>query len=286
MTPVSSPSRFGRGGEERAGVGHALTPYLSMLSARFRMGLQYRSAAFAGLCTQLFWGMIRIMIFTAFYRSTTHAQSMTLSDTTTYVWLGQAMFALLPWQVDTEVQSMIKTGTVAYEMLRPVDIYWLWFSRALAQRIAPTVLRAVPMLTVAALLLHLKPPATWQCGLAWVTSTILAAVLGSAISALMTISLLWTISGDGVSRLLPAIAYTLSGMDVPLVFFPAWSQSLLFALPFRDLVDLPFRLYLGKFAMSEWPALFGQELAWIAALVLLGRFLLAIGRRRLVLQGG
>lgn len=270
----------------RKGIGSVFRPYLSMLSARFRIGLQYRSAAFAGLCTQLFWGLIRCMIFTAFYRSTTHAQSMTLTDTTTYVWLGQAMFALLPWQVDGDVQSMIKTGTVAYEMLRPVDIYGLWFSRALAMRIAPTILRAVPMLTVAAIFLHLKPPANWQCGLAWVMATILAALLGSAISTLMTISLLWTTTGDGISRLLPTFAYSLSGMDVPLVFFPNWSHAILYALPFRDLVDLPFRLYLGKFSMHEWPMLFGQEIAWIAALVLLGRLVLARGRNRLVLQGG
>jgi len=263
-----------------------VSPYLSVLSARFRLGLQYRSAAFAGLCTQLFWGLIRCMIFAAFYASTLRHQSMSLAETQTYVWLGQAMFALLPWQIDGDVQSMIKTGTVAYEMLRPGDLYGLWFSRALAMRVAPTVLRAVPMLTVAALFLHLRPPATWQCGLAWAMSTVLAAILGSAIAALMTISLLWTTTGDGVSRLLPAIAYTFSGMDVPLIFFPQWSQSILYALPFRDLGDLPFRLYLGKFPMAQWPVLFSQEIAWIVALVVLGRVLLARGRRRFVLQGG
>ena len=286
MTTPSSPFPLGRGGEpQRAGVGFLL-PYLAVLSARFRMGLQYRSAAFAGLCTQLFWGMIRIAIFSAFYRSTLHAQSMTLSDTMTYVWLGQAMFAILPWQVDPDVQSMIKTGTVAYELLRPVDLYSLWFTRAFGQRIAPLLLKAVPMLTIAAIFMHLKPPATWQCGVAWMTATFLAAILASVISALMTISLLWTTTGDGIARLLPVFAYSLSGMDVPLVFFPNWSHPLLYALPFRYLVDFPFRLYLGKFPMSDWPALFGQEIAWIVALVILGRVLVARGRRKLVLQGG
>ena len=44
-------------------------PYLALLSARYRMLLQYRAAAMAGAATQLFWGFIRIMILLAFYRS-------------------------------------------------------------------------------------------------------------------------------------------------------------------------------------------------------------------------
>lgn len=43
-----------------------MTPYLAILSARFRTLLQYRAAAAAGFGTQLFWGLIRMMIFEAF----------------------------------------------------------------------------------------------------------------------------------------------------------------------------------------------------------------------------
>jgi len=47
-----------------------MQPYLAILSARFRTLLQYRVAGLAGIGTQLFWGLIRVMIFDAFYRST------------------------------------------------------------------------------------------------------------------------------------------------------------------------------------------------------------------------
>ncbi len=53
------------------------TAYCAILSARFRMLLQYRAAAFAGFVTQLFWGLIRVMIFSAFYRSSNAPQPMT-----------------------------------------------------------------------------------------------------------------------------------------------------------------------------------------------------------------
>ena len=89
-----------------------MRPYLAVLSARIRMLLQYRAAALAGMSTQLFWGLIRVMIFEAFYRTATQAQPMTYAEVVNYVWLGQALFALLPWNPDNDVRTMVRTGTV------------------------------------------------------------------------------------------------------------------------------------------------------------------------------
>ena len=58
--------------------------------------------------------------------------SITLAQAITYIWLGQAFLGLLPWNVDTEIAAMMRSGNVAYERLRPVDTYFYWFARALA----------------------------------------------------------------------------------------------------------------------------------------------------------
>ena len=115
--------------------------YAAVIGVRFRMLLQYRMAAVAGLGTQVFWGLIRMMFFTAFYRSTTARQPMSLADVITYVWLGQAMLGMLPWIIDREMRAMIRSGTVAYELARPLDLYTFWFCRDIARRTAPTLLR-------------------------------------------------------------------------------------------------------------------------------------------------
>jgi ABC-2 type transport system permease protein len=260
--------------------------YAAIIGARFRMALQYRSAALAGFFTQLFWGLIRCMIFEAFYHSTTRPQMMTLSQAITYVWLSQAMFALLPWQVDNDVRAMVQSGTVAYEMLRPVDVYGFWFCRALAARTAPTLLRAAPMFVAAGLFFGLKPPPTPACAVAWTVAMLAAVLMTSAFTNLLNISLLWTLAGDGVTRLAPSVVLFFSGMLLPLAFFPTWSQPIVDALPFRDMVDVPFRIYMGHYPPADWPMLFVQEALWIIALVICGRMLLARGLRRLVVQGG
>jgi len=263
-----------------------VTAYNAVFSARFQTLLQYRAAAAAGFGTQLFWGLIRTMIFEAFYRSGAAPQPMSLPQVVTYVWLGQAMLVLIPWNVDADVRAMIRSGTVAYELVRPLDLYTLWYSRALALRTAPALLRALPMFAVAGCFFGMQPPPSLAAGAAWLAATAGAALLAGAITTLITISLLWTLSGEGVSRLLPAVTMLFAGYVLPLPLFPDWAQALLSFLPFAGLADTPFRMYLGHLPPEAVFGVLGHQLAWTAALVLLGRAALARATRRMVVQGG
>ena len=263
-----------------------MSAYVAILSARFRALLQYRMAAVAGFGTQLFWGLIRVMIFAGFYHSARGPQPMSYSEVVSYVWLGQAMLAMLPWNIDGDIAAMIRSGNVAYELVRPVDIYALWFSRALAMRTAPVLLRAVPMFIIAGLFLGLKPPASAASGCAWVGATFGALILSCALTTLITISLLWTVSGEGIRRMLPSFVTVLSGMIIPLPLLPDWARSIVYALPFRGLVDTPFRLYVGNIPPEQAASAIAQQLVWAVALIMLGRWVLARGLRKLVVQGG
>src|SRR5512134_971599 len=104
--------------------------YIAIVSARFRALLQYRAAALGGLFTQTFFGLVRIMIMQAFYAASIVGVPMTLPNAIGYVWLGQATLLLLPWRIDEDVAAQVRTGTVVYELARPLDLYGLWFARS------------------------------------------------------------------------------------------------------------------------------------------------------------
>jgi len=97
-------------------------PYLVILRAAFQMMLQYRSAAVAGVLTQIFWGLLRVMIFASLYNATSHAAPMSFADVVTYIWIGQALFQLLPFGAEREIALMIRSGGVVYELARPLDL--------------------------------------------------------------------------------------------------------------------------------------------------------------------
>ena len=263
-----------------------LRPYRSFFAARFRMLLQYRGAAFGGMVTQVFFGLILVMVYDAFYRSSDAPQPMSFAEVRSYIWLGQALLALLPWNVEGELRVMIRTGGVAYELLRPLGLYPLWFARTLASRLAPAVLRAVPIFALALAFFGLQLPPSPLAALAYLAATAGAIALGAALTVLLTVSLLWTVSGEGITQLGTALVTLLSGMAVPIPLFPDAVRRALEFLPFRGLVDTPFRLYVGSLPPSAVVPLLGHQLAWTAALVALGALALRRGLRRLEIQGG
>jgi ABC-2 type transport system permease protein len=271
-----------------------IRPYLAIVSARFRMLLQYRAAAIAGVWTQICFGFVLIMIYEAFYRSSAAPPPVTLAQTASYVWLGQALLAMLPWNADPELRAMVRSGAVAYELCKPIDLYSLWFARALAWRTAPTLLRAVPMVLFATALLpwlglgewRLAPPASPAAGLGFAAALVFALALAAALSTLVHIGLLWTLAADGLVMLATTAVSFLSGMIVPLPLFPDRLRAVLEWLPFAGLVDLPFRIYVGALPPGDLALVLARQLAWTLALIALGRWLIARGVRRIVVQGG
>jgi ABC-2 type transport system permease protein len=264
-------------------------PYLALFRARFRVLFQYRAAAVAGFVTQLFFGLVKIMVLAAFYENGTRtAPPLSLAHAITYTWLAQAFFHLLPYSAnpDPEVRDMIRTGHVAYELVRPLDLHGLWWARALAARTAPTLARSVPMFLVAMPLLGMQHPASFASALAFAVTLFGAAVLTSAFTTIITASLMWTVSGTGIARIMPSLVAVGSGLVVPLPLFPDWAQPILSALPFHAMADLPFRLYLGDLPASAAPRVLLEQIAWTLVMVAIGRIVVASGRRRLVVQGG
>lgn len=269
----------------------AALPYLSILRARFILMLQYRAAAFAGFATQCWWGVIKIMVLAAFYAGSAH-QPISLAQAITYTWLGQAFLALLPWQADGEISLAVETGNVAYERLRPVDTHLFWLARAVAMRAANTSLRLVPMFLVAAVALPLANLAQWSWRLPPTTpaatlfaiSITLTVLLSSSFTVLLNIAVV-ALKTRRAANLAPVLVTPLSGMIVPLVLMPAWSQPFLFWQPFAGLVDIPYRIYFGNLTGAGACEGIAAQTIWIVLFMVIGRAWMARVMARVDMQG-
>ena len=288
--PAASQPPSPRGG----GLPGALTPYLAVFAGRFQLMLQYRAAAFAGFITQCWFGIIRILIFAAFYAGGSAHAPMTLSNAIAYTWLGQAFLAFLPWNADPDVTEMVRTGAVAYEQLRPVDTYAWWYARALAWSIARVLPRATLMAAFAVVLIPLvglgewgmpPPPNAAAAGL-FAVSVMGMVLLSASITLVINIVMTAMLTDRGPSTLAAPIVNLFSGMVVPLAFFPDAARPWLRAQPFAGLVDIPFSIYFG--GLSGWRAVgaIALQFGWTAALIVGGRIWLGRVMRRLVVQGG
>ncbi|MGJ4851776.1 ABC transporter permease [Bacillota bacterium Meth-B3] len=263
--------------------------YLSFFRMRFLTLIQYRAAALAGVATQWAFGLMRILVLHAFYASSDAAQPMSFEQTVTYVWIGQAMLGAFPSYADSAIMNSVLTGEVAYELTRPLDIYWMWFARTLALRTAPTLLRAVPQFFIALLLV----PAPYKMALptpaalaAWLTAATFGLLLSTAVTTLMSAFTLWTVRAEGITRFLPTLVMFFSGMYVPLRLMPAWAQLAGRLQPFAGMMDLPAQLFSGSLAPGHVAWIVGLQLSWCAIFVAAGRALMRGGLRRVTVAGG
>ena len=271
-----------------------LRPYLATFQAQFQLMLQYRAAAVAGFATQCWWGAIKVMILAAFYAGGAAAAPMTLANAITYVWLGQALLALLPWSGDGQVADMVRTGAIGYERLRPVDTYWLWYARSLAGMVARVLPRAALMVIVAGVMLPLlgltdwswRPPAGPTAAMLFAVSMVGVLLLSTAVRNLLSVTVVATLNDRGANALVMPIVNIFSGSIVPLAFYPDAMVPILRAQPLAGLVDTPFRIYFGELSGIEALGGLGLQFGWSVALIALGWLWLRQVMTRLQVQGG
>ena len=176
--------------------------YLSFFRLRLNMGMQYRTAAVAGMVTQFVWGIMEVLALRAFYESDPTAFPMTLPAACSYVWLQQAFLALfMGWIMENEIFSSILDGNIAYELVRPIRIYPMWYARSLANRLSKAALRCIPILLIALLVpapYGLSAPAGAKSFL-WFLCTMLLGVLVT-VAFTMLLFLLWTVLSFSLSN--------------------------------------------------------------------------------------
>lgn len=264
--------------------------YLSYFKLRFITSLQYRASAVSSIATQFFFGIVNILIYISFFKSGSNSSDFTLSQTITYLWLNQSMFALIyQFYRDEELLDIVRNGNIAYELTRPKDIYFMWYFKILASRLAAVTLRFLPIIVVAFLLpypYNMTSPASISAFLLFLLTLFLGAFLSTALSTLNPVIVLKTLNEKGVSSILIAVGDILSGIAIPIPFLPAFIGNVSAFLPFQYVSDLPFRIYIGNIQGGAILVGIIMQIIWIVLIMLISHAILTSSLKRVVAQGG
>ena len=264
--------------------------YITIFKLKFMNNIQYRAAAIAGISTQFFFGIVYIMVYLAFYKSSPSSAPMKWEELVSYLWLNQAFFALVfIWQKDKDLLGMIKNGNISYELCRPINFYKKWFATIYGTKISSVTLRFIPIILIGVLLpypYNLNPPASIISLIIFILSLTISSLLVTSIVLLIHIITIYTIDEKGIMNMLMVIIEILSGEVIPLVFFPQTLKTIAYALPFRYIVDLPFRIYSGNIPVtSAIPDIIGS-IIWLFIITIIGYILSKNATKKAVIQGG
>ena len=266
-----------------------MSGYLTFFKSELLVQLQYRTSAIAGLITQFFWGMIYVLVYTAFYNYN-NVDTINIQELMCYVWLNQAFIRIIYLSdKDPGIVDEIKTGTVAYELCKPYDLYSWWYLKLLARRYAATALRFLPIIIFAFLLPKpycLTLPASPVYFLLFILTLILGSFLIITINMIVQTITFYTYSDKGISSIVYSIGALLGGFSIPLPLMPDFILKIANLLPFRYIGDLPFRLYSANINIEYGFQCILIQIAWIVGLFIIGKVLMKFTLKRVSIQGG
>ena len=265
-----------------------MSSYVGLFKMTFKGELQYRAKAISGVVTQVFWGLMYIYLYTAFMGGKLIA-GFSISQMISYVWIGQAFFALRFADLPKNCGKEIENGNVCYKFVRPVDLYNQWYAEHFGYKLSATLIRCAPLAVVAFLMptsMRLTLPTNFAAFGLFVLALLLGALITSAISMISVFLTFKTLSSKGTLTIVNTVCGLLGGMYVPLVFMPQSIQNILNYLPFRFIMDLPARIYVGNIPPLEALKFLGISVAWLIALITLGKLLMKLASKNTVIQGG
>lgn len=265
--------------------------YYSIFKMKLISTLQYKAAALSGIATQLFFGLIYILVYIAFYESNQmNTYPLDMKVLVNYIWLNQALFSLTYiWLQDKDLLSMIKNGNIAYELCRPVNFYFKWYFTMYASRLAKLALRFIPVILIAFLLpypYNMTLPPNLLTFIIFLISLIVSSLLVTSITMLFHLIVFFTLDEKGILTFLMVVGEIFEGGEVPLAFFPKTLKAIAYVLPFRYICDLPFNIYSGTISIKN--ALLNTSIGfvWFIILLILGIKLSQKALKKASIQGG
>lgn len=263
--------------------------YFSIARRSFRRYSTYRVATAAGLFTNTVFGLVMCYTYIALWDARPGLGGYDVDDAVTYVWLGQSLgvvCALWGGGFREELARRIRSGDVAIDLYRPVDIQTWWFASDLGRVAFHLLARGIGPTLVGGLLFSITLPPSPLSWAAFFLAVVLAAVVSFSINYLFVLTAFWLMDDRGVQQLSGILALFFSGLLLPLNIFPGLLGDIAMVLPWASALQVPADIFLGKHQGLELLSALGFQAGWAVLLWIAGRALTEVATRRVVVQGG
>lgn len=264
--------------------------YIAYFKIKFLNEIQYKVAAIAGSLTQFAWGFMYIMLYAAFLKEETSDYS--ISQMSTYIWLNQAFFALFNmWAVDKEILEECRNGTISMELVKPVGLYSIWHSKTLGSKVAKALLRSIPIFLICSMpflgVYKISCPASISAFIYSIIAFVLSVGVALAYCMLMYITVMKTVSSQGVRNAFNLVFDFCSGGLFPIPFMPDKVVKVLRFTPFYYTQNVSSNIYNGYISGDkEIIKIIIIQVIWLVLLTGIGKAIMQRQIRKIEVNGG
>lgn len=265
----------------------SLSPAWALAGSGYRRWSAYRQAALAGIFVNTVFGVIKLSILLGVTDSAGGpVAGYDEASFSTYTWVSQGLIAIVMLFNWTELAERVRTGDIAVDLARPIDLQLAWLAADLGRAAWGLVSRAAVPIAFGALVFGVYVPNDPTALALLAPAVVLAVVVSFAGRFMVNLAAFWLTEVRGLVTVYVLVSGFLAGHIIPIQLFPEWLRVLAYTTPFPALVQFPVDLASGQ--ATGWAALgrVAASAGWALGLLAAGRLLQRAATRRLVVQGG
>lgn len=269
-----------------------IAPYVEFARVGFVNILAFRLRYYTGILTYLINVTVYYFIWRAVYSPSAGAGPATtiagfdLSQMLTYVAVGWIIRSFYWNTIDQEMAYEVLEGKIAMELIKPVSVQGMWLARAAGESAFRLGMLTAPTALLIALLFPVRPPASTAHFALFLLGVVGSFLLMGAINFMIGTCAIPLKSILALIRAKYWLIELLSGLLVPMTFFPAALRKVAAWLPFEHIAFTPLEIYLGKLSPAAAARALLLEWAWVAVLVWLGNRWWLRATRKITIHGG
>jgi ABC-2 type transport system permease protein len=264
----------------------ALGPYLGFSRVGFVNILAFRLRYFTGIITYALNVTVYYFIWSAVFRGGQSIAGYNLAQMITYISVGWIIRSFYTNTIDQEMAYEMIEGSIAMNLIKPVSVQWMWISRAIGESAFRLVLLTLPTAILISFIFHVQAPASRADFLLFLLAVLGSFFLMGAINFMIGTCAVPLKSILALIRAKFWLIELLSGLLIPMSYFPDKVRMVLAWLPFEHIAYTPLQIYLGKLDRAGALRALGTQWAWVFALLLLGNMWWGFASRRITVHGG
>ena len=222
----------------------------------------------------------------ALYKGRSMAGGVDADSMLTYIIVSSLLSVLLITNVERRIENSVIRGTIAVDMMKPVNIFGVYFAEDIGNIAALVFQNMLPILLIGSILIKVPSMADIHDLPLFILAVFVSFLINWLIAALFGMIAFSAVNIDALIQVKKHLLRLLSGSIIPIWFFPSGVSKVLGALPFVYIYQLPLSIYIGRGDRAEQLSQMRIQLLWL--LILSGLFLFVQHRaeRKVMVQGG
>ncbi len=247
--------------------------------------IQYRTDAFLWMFAEAAMPLISLAIWYTVATSSTRGPTPT--EVLTYYILVMFVKIMTDSWNGAFLARDILSGEVVKLLVKPMAVVWHGIVNNILEKIFKLLLPIAVFSLALVTFSDAFAPAIYQPVnvLLGLLSLGLAIPLGFMIDEVIGYMAFWLENVFQIRRYKMMLESVASGLLIPFAFMPPLAVSLLGYLPFRYVISAPAEILAGNTVAASPITVIGIQASWVAAMILLARFLWMKGLRRYAVPG-